>query len=392
MNSKNPRLTRHVIKLGNRVQWWTASVLGLAALLCALLAYLHVQALQRLTLVLQYMDSSRQVEIDLAVVNWALFIGVILFIGIGVGVYRAEHNRRDAEVRGKVSEARYRAIVEDQTELICRYDQNFRLLFVNDAYAQFFLMRPEELIGQSFIDRIPPAERERAIAHVRSLTARNPVATSEHLSVMPDHTLRWIQWTDRVLLDDAGNMIEYQGVGRDITARKQAEKSLVERGQASIEAILHHSPDAILLLDRDLLIQQANRQVYAIFGCTKDEILGKSLRNFIPAESAETLKNFVHDTREKQGGKQVELTAVREDGTPFDAEVSIGEIQGDGLVCVVRDISERKAHERQLQYHASLQESVSDAVFVMDMAFTLQSWNKAAEQIYAGVWRKGAKS
>lgn len=53
------------------------------------------------------------------------------------------------------SEARYRAIVEDQTELICRSTPDQVLTFVNGAYARFFGYLPEQLIGQSFLQLIP---------------------------------------------------------------------------------------------------------------------------------------------------------------------------------------------------------------------------------------------
>lgn len=51
-------------------------------------------------------------------------------------------------------------------------------------------------------------------------------------------------------------------------------------------------------------------------------------------------------------------------------------------MCIIRDITKRKAQERQLRYHASIQESVSDAVIATDMQFRIQSWNRTAELIY----------
>src|SRR5690606_33741736 len=53
-----------------------------------------------------------------------------------------------------------------------------------------------------------------------------------------------------------------------------------------------------------------------------------------------------------------------------------------GIVAVNRDFSDRKEYERQLKYHASLQDNVSYAVIVTDMNFMMQRWNKAAERIY----------
>ena len=48
-------------------------------------------------------------------------------------------------------------------------------------------------------------------------------------------------------------------------------------------------------------------------------------------------------------------------------------------------ISERKIQERMLRFHASLQENVNDAVITTDLEYRIQSWNRAAEDIYG--WR-----
>ena len=51
------------------------------------------------------------------------------------------------------SEAQLRAVVEDQTELICRYDADFRLTFSNRAHARLFGVEPEMLLGQDLFSR-----------------------------------------------------------------------------------------------------------------------------------------------------------------------------------------------------------------------------------------------
>ena len=56
--------------------------------------------------------------------------------------------RRLAEKGLRASEERYRTIVEEQTELICRYRPDTTLTFVNEAYCRYFGRAREELIGQ----------------------------------------------------------------------------------------------------------------------------------------------------------------------------------------------------------------------------------------------------
>lgn len=126
----------------------------------------------------------------------------------------------------QTSLARYQAIIEDQLDLICRFTPDFRLTFTNRAYAAQYDKTPEELLGTSFLERIHEAERPIAIEHVQRLSLAQPVQVSEHCAVLPDGTLRWQQWVDRAFFDEYGNIIEYQGVGRDIHERKLAQDRL----------------------------------------------------------------------------------------------------------------------------------------------------------------------
>ena len=134
------------------------------------------------------------------------------------------------------SEARFRNIVDDQVELVCRYDADLNLTFVNAAYSRNHAATPDQLVGSNILHLIPPEDHERALSHVSTLTPQNPVAVSEHQTLMPDGTRRWFQWTDRALLDESGRIIEYQGVGRDISERRRIEEA--ERQQRHMAEML----------------------------------------------------------------------------------------------------------------------------------------------------------
>ncbi|MFO1424594.1 MAG: response regulator [Candidatus Competibacteraceae bacterium] len=134
------------------------------------------------------------------------------------------------------SEARYRAIVEDQTELICRYAPDGAITFVNEAYCRYFGKRREELLGQSFIPLIPKEDQQRAEAHIAALSQQNPTATIEHRVILPDGEIRWQHWTDRAIFDEQHRIIEFASVGRDITDRKRAEEALQQAKDAAEEA------------------------------------------------------------------------------------------------------------------------------------------------------------
>ena len=168
---------------------------------------------------------------------------------------RAEEEQRTKEQALRFSEARYRAVVEDQTELICRFLPDGTYTFVNDAYCRYFQRSREELLGYSFWSFIPPEGHGAAREFLASITPERPIATREHEVLAPDGDLRWQQWRDRGFFDDQGRVVDYQAVGRDITERKHAEQMLREN-----ETALRASYDRIQdLAGRLITAQEAER-------------------------------------------------------------------------------------------------------------------------------------
>ncbi len=131
------------------------------------------------------------------------------------------HNiERMAQVLQK-TEVSYRGIAEDQVDLICRYRLDGKLTFVNSAYASAYGRKRNELVGQIFGLFTPGAE-----------IVGEPY-TFEREMDFSDGRRRWFMWTQRPIRDDAGNTLEYQAVGHDITLRKEAEAALLHAKEAA---------------------------------------------------------------------------------------------------------------------------------------------------------------
>ena len=150
-------------------------------------------------------------------------------IGKGTLLYvcRDISERKQAEAALSQSEERYRDIVEDQTELICRFLEDGTITFVNGAYARYFKRSAEELVGTRFWNLIPEEFHGACRAFIASITPNHPVATIEHQVNAPDGEIRWQHWTNRGIFDAQGQVLEYQAVGRDITEQKRAEEAAI---------------------------------------------------------------------------------------------------------------------------------------------------------------------
>ena len=148
------------------------------------------------------------------------------------------------------SERRFRAIVEDQTEMICRIDRDLRVTFCNRAHARFCGLEPDQLLGSCFLDPFPPGLRQSFEASLRDLTPESPIFRCEHERISGNGEIEWFGWTSRALFDEAGALLDYQSVGRDITTRKRADQALRESElrfraivEDQMEFIFRCSPD-----------------------------------------------------------------------------------------------------------------------------------------------------
>ncbi len=124
------------------------------------------------------------------------------------------------------SEQLYRAIVEDQTQMIARFEPDMTLTFVNSGYCNYFKRHSADLVGCKFTDFIPADEKEAALAHLTTFSSETPVKTVVHRVKLPNGRLRWLERTDRAFLDDTGRPVEFQSVGRDITQIRIAQEIL----------------------------------------------------------------------------------------------------------------------------------------------------------------------
>jgi len=127
-------------------------------------------------------------------------------------------------------EASYRAVVEDQLDLICRYRADGKLTFVNGAYARFFGKDRQELIGQKF------TVSEDALFSTDDSDDSLETAMLEKEMVSADGQTVTHAWVHRAIKDSDGNVIEFQAVGHDITARKEAEIALRQAKEAAESA------------------------------------------------------------------------------------------------------------------------------------------------------------
>jgi PAS domain S-box-containing protein len=244
----------------------------------------------------------------------------------------------------ELSERRYQAIVEDQTELICRFLPDTKHTFVNEAYCRYYGKSREELIGEKFITMIYDVDRESFENHIASLNHENPISTIEHRIVLPDGSIRWQQWSDRAIFNKLGQLVEYQSVGQDITERKLAEETL-KAERYRLFSLLERLPAFVCLIAPDYTIHFTNINFRNRFGDVKDKLCYKLFNNFDqPCEVCPTQAVY-------QTGTPVEYEWKSPDGEIYQAfGYPFHDIDGTLRVLeLMVDITERKRMEDKLR-------------------------------------------
>ena len=154
-----------------------------------------------------------------------------------LSITRDVTERRRADDALRDSERRYRAVVESQAEMVCRFRADGTILFVNNAYARARGTSAEALAGRSLWDFVPEEDRPAVRAMLERLTPEAPEVRIENRFETADGP-RWTLWTNRALaFDEAGRLLEAQSTGIDISARRRAEDALREADRRKDEFI-----------------------------------------------------------------------------------------------------------------------------------------------------------
>jgi PAS domain S-box-containing protein len=202
-------------------------------------------------------------------------------------------------------------------------------------------------------ERLHPGDRERVRAAVEaSLQGMTPYR-QEYRVVLPDGTEKHILVRGRPVR--TGSKVFLRGTTLDNTEQKQAEAE-VRASETRFRALLESAPDAMIITDEGSHIHLVNAQTERLFGYTRAELVGQPVEILIPAGAASRHRQhraaYAEAPKLRGMGVGLDLRGVRKDGTEFPVEISLSPIQtGEGLLvaAAIRDVSERKRYEAQLE-------------------------------------------
>ncbi|WP_051328410.1 PAS domain S-box protein [Desulfatirhabdium butyrativorans] len=255
-----------------------------------------------------------------------------------------EHRRVYEALRE--SEAKYRLLVENQSDMIVKVDTAGRFLFVSPSYCRTFGKTEAELLGRSFMPLVHEADREATARAMEALYHPPHTAYMEQRAMTKDGW-KWLSWLDTAVLDDSGKVVEIIGVGRDITDRKQAEA----KSRLLLE-IIEKSLNEIYIFDADSLkFRYVNQGALKNLQYTIDDIRDMTPVDLKPEFTETTFRGMIAPLL---SGKQemliFETVHRRADGTLYPVEIHLQLMDsedGQVFLAVIFDITERKLAEAE---------------------------------------------
>ncbi|MGE5421811.1 MAG: PAS domain S-box protein [Ignavibacteriales bacterium] len=248
--------------------------------------------------------------------------------------------RQAAEKEREISETRYRAIVENQSEFVFRTLPDLTITFVNARYCKIFGESPEDYIGQHLLAGILPEDTDHALSYIQSTTPEDPEFTAVLRATDAQDNIIWVEVTGTAIFKD-GSMVEYQGVGRDITERKHQEEALA-RSEANFRVLAETSPALICVIQRGKL-RYVNPAGLNILGYDRDELIGKDSMQIIHTEFWEISLDGAAARLNKESFSPFKIKLIGKDAREIWGFASVDIIDYEGrpaIVGVVVDMTE----------------------------------------------------
>jgi diguanylate cyclase (GGDEF)-like protein/PAS domain S-box-containing protein len=270
-------------------------------------------------------------------------------LGVAVditGRVRAEENLREAEQK-------YRTLVEQipAVTYIDLADDLGTSVYTSPQIEQMLGYTPEEWQENKLWPKcLHPDDRERVLAADERFEAGGEPFSDEYRLFAKDGSVVWVREEAVLVRGEAGQPLFWQGVMFDITRRKEAEERL-RFSAAELRALFEAMDDVVFEIDvrgRYVRIAPTNR---SLLYRPREELLGKTLHETLPAKTAEELLGHIRRSLESRKTEKAEYSLLIE-GREVRFEGTVTPLSQESVVFVGRDITERKALEERLAYQA----------------------------------------
>ena len=286
--------------------------------------------------------------------------------------------RKRAEAGRRASEARYGELVESIADYaILSLDPNGNVVSWNAGAEHTKGYRADEIIGKHMSVFYTPEDLARGWPGelLRRAVAEGRVE-EEGWRVRKDGSRFQADDIIAARRDDAGQLVGFSKITRDVSARRQAET----RFRAVVEA----SPSGVVMVDRAGKIALVNRETERLFGYAREELLGQPIEVLVPEQLRDRhpglRDGFLANPQTRAMGAGRELFGRRKDGGQFPVEIGLNPLETDEGFFVLASVVDITARKRAEARFRAVVESAPSGMVMINRAGTIELVNRETER------------
>ncbi|MDS0473709.1 PAS domain S-box protein [Natrinema sp. 1APR25-10V2] len=264
---------------------------------------------------------------------------------------RTEQREREQELREEKVFAE--KVFEAQPDIVYAFDADGNFLEWNDRVPAVTGYTESELAEMEPHEFVAPEDRERIAEKIRRVLEENERVTAEADFLTKDGRRIPYEFHSARITGDDGTVLGFTGTGRDLSDRKARERALREE-KAFVESVLEAQPDVLYAYDTEGNLIEWNEQFERATGYDANELGEVDPLTFIAPEDREHIGDAIERIMEEGERVTAEGRVLTEDGRRIPYEFNSARITDDdgtvlGFTGIGRNISERKARERELK-------------------------------------------
>ena len=243
--------------------------------------------------------------------------------GYVLAITRDITERKQAEQELRESRNRYQALIETTADFIWEMDTSGKYTYCSPQMKDLWGYEPQDMIGKTPFDVMPPEERNQALESFMSLAkSPQPFTGLEASSYDSQGRLITVEISGVPFFDADGRWLGYRGISRDVTERKRAQEALAE-SRKKYRGLVEKVNDWVWEIDADGVYTYSSPRALDLLGYAPEEIVGKTPFDFMPPAEAQRVWNaFQPIWLARKPLELLDNTLVRKDGSLVTVETS----------------------------------------------------------------------